>query len=122
MSWFLMAVKNYAGFSGRARRKEYWFFILFYLIISTVLMSVDRATGGLDANTGLGLSSGIFSLAMFIPSLAVAVRRLHDTDRTGWWILINFLPLIGFLIFLVFMVLDGTPGDNRYGQSPKQLD
>ena len=122
MSWFLMAVKNYAGFTGRARRKEYWFFILFYLIFSIVLMFVDGATGSLNANTGVGLFSGIFALAMFIPSLAVGVRRLHDTDRTGWWVLINFLPLIGFLIFLVFMVLDGTPGDNRYGPSPKQIE
>ena len=117
-----MAVKNYAGFTGRARRKEYWFFILFYLIFSIVLMFVDGATGSLNANTGIGLFSGIFTLAMFIPSLAVAIRRLHDTDRTGWWILINFLPLIGSLIFLVFMVLDGTPGDNRYGPSPKQVE
>ncbi len=120
MSWFLKAVKNYAGFSGRARRKEYWFFVLFYLIFTIALMFVDGATGGLDPQTGLGLFSGIFMLAMFIPSLAVSIRRLHDTDRTGWWILINLVPLIGGLIFLYFTVCDSTPGNNQYGPNPKE--
>jgi uncharacterized membrane protein YhaH (DUF805 family) len=120
MGWFLKAVKNYAGFSGRAQRSEYWFFILFYFIITVVLVLVDGAVGGLDYDSGLGLFSGIFMLAMLIPSLAVSIRRLHDTDRTGWWMLINLLPLIGGLIFLVFTVMDSTPGDNQYGPSPKE--
>jgi uncharacterized membrane protein YhaH (DUF805 family) len=119
MSWFLKAVKNYAGFSGRSQRSEYWFFILFYFIITLVLVYVDGSVGGLDQGY-VGLFSGIFGLAMFIPSIAVSIRRLHDTDKTGWWILINFVPLIGGLIFLVFTVMDSTPGNNQYGPNPKE--
>ena len=117
MSWFLMALKKYAEFSGRSRRSEYWFFILFYILIAIALAFVDGAMG---AATGFGVLSGIFALAMFIPSLAVTVRRLHDTDRSGWWILIGFIPLIGTIVMFVFMVLDST-GPNRFGPNPKEV-
>ena len=118
MSWFLMALKKYAEFSGRSRRLEYWFFMLFYMLIAIALVFVDVAMG---TSTGYGVLSGIlFGLAMFIPSLAVTVRRLHDTDRSGWWILIGFIPLIGGIVMLVFMVLDST-GPNRFGPSPKEV-
>ena len=118
MSWYLAVLKKYAVFSGRARRKEYWFFILFNLIITIVLTMIDGAMGGLGEG-GIGILSGIYSLAVFLPSLAVTIRRLHDTDRTGWWFLIAFIPLIGAIVLLVFMVLDGTPAANQYGPDPK---
>lgn len=120
MSWCIAALKKYAVFSGRARRKEYWYFALFYLIIYIVLSFIDRATGTFNLKSHVGLLTGIFALAMVMPSLAVSVRRLHDTDRTGWWLLIGFVPLIGAIVLLVFFVLDGTPETNRFGQNPKE--
>lgn len=119
MDWYLGVLKQYAVFKGRARRKEYWFFILFNLIASLLLTLVDFMTGSLDAELGMGLLSGLYSLAVLIPSLAVTVRRLHDTGRTGWWLLIGLIPLIGALVLLVFMLLDSQPGDNEYGANPK---
>jgi len=119
MNWYLQALKQYAVFKGRARRKEYWFFALFNLIVSIVLTVVDYMTGSLDPELGVGLLSGIYSLAILIPSLAVTVRRLHDTDRTGWWVLIAFIPFIGAIVLLVFMLLDSKPGDNQHGPNPK---
>ncbi|MDP3126349.1 MAG: DUF805 domain-containing protein, partial [Thiobacillus sp.] len=98
MDWYLGVLKQYAVFKGRARRKEYWFFILFNLIASLLLTLVDFMTGSLDAELGMGLLSGLYSLAILIPSLAVTVRRLHDTGRTGWWLLIGLIPLIGAIV------------------------
>lgn len=119
MNWFLEAVKKYAVFAGRARRKEFWFFVLFYLIIFFVLAFIDGMTGSLSVETGLGLFSGIFMLAMLIPSISVSVRRLHDTNRSGWWYLIGLIPLVGGIVLLVFFVTDGTSGQNDYGPDPK---
>ncbi len=90
--------------------------MLFSSIITVVLSIID---GTLDSSTGFGLLSGIFSLAILVPSIAVSVRRLHDIDRTGWWVLLSFVPLIGAIVLLVFAVQEGTPGDNRYGPNPK---
>ena len=120
MSWYLQALKKYAVFSGRSRRMEYWYFVLFNIIVSIVLGVIDGLLlGTLDSGMGVGLLSGIYGLAILIPSLAVTVRRLHDIDRSGWWILIGLVPLIGVIVLLVFALLDGTPGDNRYGPNPK---
>lgn len=119
MNWYMEALRKYATFTGRARRKEYWFFQLFVLLVVMVLSLADRMLGVLDEESGIGLLSGLFSLAMFIPSLAVSIRRLHDTDRTGWWALLYFVPLLGFLVLLVFFLQDGTRGTNRYGEDPK---
>jgi uncharacterized membrane protein YhaH (DUF805 family) len=119
MNWYLEVLKKYAVFDGRARRKEYWFFYLFYFIFAFVLMIIDGMTGTSNEETGIGVLSSIFVLAMIIPGLAVAVRRLHDTDRSGWWIFISLIPLIGGIWFLVLMVLDGTAGQNQYGPDPK---
>ena len=119
MSWFVEALKKYAVFSGRSRRKEYWYFVLF-VIISTVLNIIDGLIGAYDRTaTGVGLLSSIFSLAILIPSIAVTVRRLHDTDRSGWWVLISLVPFIGWIVLLVFTVQESTPGTNRYGPNPK---
>jgi uncharacterized membrane protein YhaH (DUF805 family) len=122
LSWFIEALRKYAVFGGRSRRKEYWFFVLFVVVISTVLTSVDGLIGAYDRSTGVGLLSAIFSLAILIPSISVSVRRLHDIDRTGWWVLIGLVPLIGWIVLLVFHVQDSTPGTNRYGPNPKSTD
>lgn len=119
MNWFIAALKKYATFSGRAQRSEYWYFILFYFLITLALALVDGMTGSLGSSSGYGLLSGLFSLGMLLPSIAVGVRRLHDTDRTGWWLLLAFIPLIGSIVLLVFFVQDSTPGDNRFGANPK---
>jgi uncharacterized membrane protein YhaH (DUF805 family) len=113
MNWYLEVLKKYAVFSGRARRKEYWMFALFNIIISFVLGFIEGLAGG------PGALAGIYSLAVLIPSLAVSVRRLHDTDRSGWWLLIALIPLIGALVLLVFVVQDSQPGENQYGLNPK---
>lgn len=119
MNWYLEVLKKYAVFSGRARRQEYWYFFLFSLIISIVLAVVDGVTGSFSAEAGVGLLGGIYALAVLIPGLAVSVRRLHDTGRSGWWLLIALIPVIGAIVLLVFMVLEGKPGTNQYGSNPK---
>jgi uncharacterized membrane protein YhaH (DUF805 family) len=119
MSWFVEALKKYAVFSGRSRRKEYWYFALFVIIISFVLSIIDLLTGAYARTVGVGLLSSIFSLAVLIPSIAVTVRRLHDIDRSGWWLLIALVPLVGWIVLLVFSVQESTPGSNRYGPNPK---
>jgi len=120
MNWYLDVLKTkYAQFSGRARRKEYWMFFLFNILISIGLTIIDSITGTLSEAGGIGLLSGLYSLAVLVPGIAVTVRRLHDTERSGLWILIILLPLIGAIVLLVFMCLDGTPADNRFGPSPK---
>lgn len=119
MDWYIDAFRNYANFSGRARRKAYWMFFLFNLIATFILGIVDTATGTYDWASGLGLFGALYTLAIFIPYLALTVRRLHDTGRSGWWMLIAFIPLIGVVVLFVFSVLDGTPGENEYGPNPK---
>ncbi|MEX6426285.1 DUF805 domain-containing protein [Providencia manganoxydans] len=125
MNWYLKVIKNnYANFNGRARRKEYWMFNLINFIILFVLY----LTVGLSTNSYTGEASGlgitaltlmfIYYVAVFIPSLAVTVRRLHDIDKSGWWYLISFIPF-GVLVILVFTCLDGTPSNNRFGSDPK---
>ena len=111
--WYMQGLKKYAVFSGRARRKEYWYFVLWYMIISIGLAIIGYAIG-----IG-GILQGIYALAVLIPNLAVAVRRLHDTGRSGWWLLIGLIPLIGAIVLLVFMFTDSHPGENEYGPSPK---
>ncbi len=119
MNWYLEVLKKYAVFSGRARRKEYWYFSLFNLLITIVLAVIDGMTGTLIAEANIGLLGGIYALAILIPFLAVSVRRLHDTDRSGWWLLIMLIPLIGAIVILVFMVQDSKPNENQYGSNPK---
>jgi uncharacterized membrane protein YhaH (DUF805 family) len=119
MNWYLEVLKKYAVFSGRARRKEYWMFFLFNLIITFVLILIDSLMGTISPQSGLGLLSGLYSLAVLIPSIAVTIRRLHDTGRSGWWILISLVPVLGGIVLLIFMVLDSEPGANQYGPNPK---
>ena len=119
MGWYIEALKKYAVFGGRSRRKEYWYFVLFSLIVSLVLSAVDALLGTFGSASNVGLLGGIYGLAIIIPTIAVSVRRLHDIDRTGWWVLISLVPVIGTIVLLVFAVLDGTPGENRFGPNPK---
>ncbi len=119
MNWYFDVLKKYAVFSGRARRKEYWFFVLFNIIISIILAVIDGVTGTLDPESGMGLLGLVYTLAILIPALAVSVRRLHDTGRSGWWLLLLLIPLIGTIVILIFMVQDSKPEENQYGPSPK---
>ena len=132
MEWMLMPLRRYADFSGRSRRKEYWMFTLFILLVYAVLGTLI-AMGGVFSSMGdpgatpqigvlgwLGIGLlGIFALGIFIPALAVIVRRLHDQDKSGWFILLQFIPYIGGIILLVFMCIEGTKGENRFGPDPK---
>lgn len=122
MNWYLEVLKKYAVFDGRARRKEYWFFILFNVLISMALGIIDRLTGNIDPATGLGVLSSLYPLGVMIPGIAVSVRRLHDTGRSGWWLLINFVPVLGAIVFFFFMVIDSNPERNEYGPSPKSYE
>lgn len=117
MNWYLKVLRNYAVFSGRAQRMEYWMFSLFYIIFAIVLIIIESILG-IGAEGG-GLLSGLFVLAMLIPSIAVTFRRLHDTDHSGWWLLIGLVPLIGTIILLIFMVQDSQAGESQYGPNPK---
>ena len=119
MNWALEPLKKYAVFEGRARRKEYWYFALFYLLAMIATTIVDMMTGMYSQTLEIGVLSGILVLAIFVPSLSVTVRRLHDTDRSGWWVLIGLIPIIGAIVLLVFMALDSQPGANRFGPNPK---
>lgn len=115
MNWYLEVLKKYAVFGGRARRKEYWYFVLFNMLISIALTLIDGVTGSFSSEAGIGLLSGIYGLAVLIPSIAVGVRRLHDTNRSGWWLLISLIPLIGAIVLIVFLASDSKPEENKYG-------
>mgnify|MGYP000462159980 CR=1 FL=1 len=119
MNWYIEVLKKYAVFSGRSRRSEYWYFALFNIIASIILAVLDGITGTYNPETGMGLLSIIYALAILIPSIAVTFRRLHDTGRSAWWLLIALIPLIGFIVILVFMLQDSHEEENRYGISPK---
>ncbi|QSX29232.1 DUF805 domain-containing protein [Shewanella cyperi] len=113
MQYFIGAIVKYADFTGRARRTEYWMFVLFYMIFYVLL-------AGLEYLLGASWIVTLFTLALLLPSLAVGARRLHDTGRSGWWQLLNFIPVIGWIVLLVFMVQDSAE-TNVYGANPKAL-
>lgn len=136
MKWYLEVLKKYAVFRGRARRQEYWFFVLFNLIIYFIFGAVNffgqisAIVGSLDhtsvmSGAVLGVISRlgeIYMLAVLIPSIAVTVRRLHDTGRSGWLQLIALIPLVGVIVLIVFLTTDSQPGDNEYGANPKTIE
>ena len=99
---------NYVNFSGRAVRSEYWYWVLFVILVDIVTNIVDLALG-------VQVTTGLFGLAVFLPGLAVAVRRLHDLDRSGWWFLLVLIPLIGWIVLIVWYCTKGTAGANRFG-------
>jgi uncharacterized membrane protein YhaH (DUF805 family) len=108
--------QKYAAFSGRARRSEYWYFVLFTVIVSFVASIIDSILG--TRGSGTGLVGAIASLALLLPGIGVGIRRLHDTGRSGWWLLIGLIPIVGAIVLLVFFVQDSQP-DNQYGANPK---
>jgi uncharacterized membrane protein YhaH (DUF805 family) len=120
MSWYFLAWQRATDFSGRSRRKEYWYFHLFngIVMIFLVLFAVAFSDQGKPAMLPFGLMSA-YGFVLFVPSLAVTIRRLHDIGKSGWWYFIAFIPLIGGLILLVFTVLDSDPDRNEYGPNPK---
>jgi len=131
MEWMLMPLRRYADFSGRSRRKEYWMFalgifliavipvtLLYIVALAAAFGSAGGAGGGILV-TLLSLVILLLSLALIVPAIAVQVRRFHDQDKSGWFVLINFVPYVGGLVVLVFMCLEGTRGPNRFGPDPK---
>ena len=119
MNWYIKVLKKYAVFSGRARRKEYWMFSLFNFIFSLVASLLDLAIFGL-ALAEFGPLSVVYALAVFVPGLVVAVRRLHDVGKSGWYLLIILIPIAGPIWFLVLACTDSQAGDNKYGPNPKE--
>jgi uncharacterized membrane protein YhaH (DUF805 family) len=117
MQWYIEVLKNYANFHGRARRKEYWMFYLFNFLIIGVILFLGEASNS-DFMAALLV---IYYLFILVPSLSVTVRRLHDIGKSGWMVLINFVPLIGGIILLIFTCMDSEPNDNQYGPNPKVL-
>ncbi len=127
---FMTAVKTcyskYATFSGRAARSEFWWFVLFIMGMNFILTFVDSflfgtvttMPGGFEAQTSMPVFSGLFLLASFLPNISVIVRRLHDTDRSGWWYWIVLVPVIGIILLIVWLATRGTPGENRFGPDP----
>ncbi|MFC5046257.1 DUF805 domain-containing protein [Aquimarina hainanensis] len=122
MNWYITALNKYAEFNGRARRKEYWFFALFNLLFAIVAIILDNVLGIAIREIGYGPLYGIYALATIIPGLAVAVRRLHDIGKSGWMILIAFIPFIGAIWLLILFTTDSDPGENEYGPNPKQFE
>ncbi len=122
MNWYLKVVKNnYANFSGRARRKEYWMFVLFNIIIAILIGFVGGLIGKmLNTPVIVLLCYAVYVLAIIIPALAVTVRRLHDIGKSGWWYFISFVPAIGFIWLLILLVTGSQPGENQWGKNPKE--
>jgi uncharacterized membrane protein YhaH (DUF805 family) len=116
MHYYTDAFKKYAEFSGRATRTQYWMFVLWNLVVSIVIGILAPLIFSENIANIIGY---LYLLAVIIPSLAILARRLHDIDRSGWWILIGFVPLIGAIVLIIFAVLDSTPGTNSYGPNPK---
>lgn len=125
MDWMLMPLKRYADFEGRSRRKEYWMFTLGIILVTILLVVLLGVLGGFGGTDGAGLGGltiGVFAiayLAVLVPSIAVQVRRFHDQDKSGWFVLLNFIPYVGGIVTFVFMCIEGTRGPNRFGPDPK---
>jgi uncharacterized membrane protein YhaH (DUF805 family) len=122
MNWYLVVLRKYAVFNGRARRKEFWFFLLFDLFFGFALVGADVVLGTYSNQFKIGLLSGVYQLALVVPSLAVLVRRLHDIGLSGWWILIGLIPFLGPLALLVLAAFPSQPGQNGYGPCPLPVD
>jgi len=115
MNWYIAVLKKYAVFSGRAGRTEYWMFVLFNFIFSLAASLIGMLTFGI-----LYIVAIVYGLAVFVPALAVGVRRLHDVGKSGWYYFIILIPIAGPIWFLVLMCTDSQPGDNQYGPNPKE--
>lgn len=118
-SYYIACWRKFAVFSGRARRKEYWYFALFNLGVSILLGYVDLFLGTFNADAELGLFHSLYNLAALVPCVAVTVRRLHDLDRSGWWVLLGFVPIIGWIVLVLWTCLNSDDEPNQYGDNPK---
>jgi len=120
MEWMLLPLRRYADFRGRSRRKEYWMFLL-GVIIAAIILGVVESVLGIGGSVGgfYGPLTILLLVAIVIPSIAVQVRRFHDQDKSGWFVLLGLIPFVGGLIVLVFMLLEGTKGPNRFGPDSK---
>ena len=128
MQWYLKVLRQYADFSGRARRTEFWMFVLFNAIAVIILTILDNLLGlsgswigGGAVYVSSGVLTSIYELAVLVPSLAVGARRLHDTGKSGWWQLLHLIPIVGTIVLIVFFATDGDRAPNKYGVDPKQL-
>jgi uncharacterized membrane protein YhaH (DUF805 family) len=115
MNYYTDVFKKYAVFEGRARRAEYWYFLLFNLIIAFALTFLDSVLHS-------QIPYALYLLVAIVPSLAVSVRRLHDTGHSGWWLLLDFVPIVGAIILLIWLATDSEPGMNQYGPNPKGVE
>jgi len=116
MHWYTDVIKNYAGFSGRATRTEYWMFVLFNFIISIITRLIDQLL-----LKGLPVISTLYSLAVLVPAFAVGARRLHDIGKTGWWQLIGIIPILGWIVLIIYFCTDTQDKENAYGSNPKDF-
>ena len=114
MNWYMSVLRRYVEFTGRASRTEFWMFVLISVIVSIVLSII----GGFAGDTARSALSSLYSLAVLVPSLALGARRLHDTNRSGWWQLVGLIPVVGWIVLIVFYVMPSDPGDNQYGPPP----
>ena len=129
MEWYLKVMRdNYANFKGRARRKEYWMYTLIFTVLLIALMTIMFSVLSFSDETGIETGPSVyltvilvivFLFAHFIPSIALTVRRLHDTGKSGWWYLIVLVPYLGNFVIFIFTLIDGDRGDNKYGSNPK---
>jgi uncharacterized membrane protein YhaH (DUF805 family) len=121
MKYYVDVMKKYAVFNGRARRKEYWMFVLFNLIFLIVAMILDNILGTKISGLPYGLIYCLYAVAIIVPALAVSIRRLHDIGKSGWYIFVNLIPLAGFIWYLVLLCSSGNTGENKYGPDPKAV-
>ncbi|MDX1351747.1 MAG: DUF805 domain-containing protein [Thiomicrorhabdus sp.] len=119
MHFFLEPLNQYFNFKDRATRQQFWLFTLIYMVLYQIILATDVMTGMYNVEIQAGLASTLFSLGLLIPSLALSVRRLHDIGKSGWWLLLWLVPIVGWIILLVFYVLDSEKEENQYGISPK---
>ena len=117
MKWYLKVLKQYADFNGRARRKEYWMFLLFNMLFAGIAMTLDIVTG--LADSGMGILYPLYALGTLVPGVAVCVRRLHDIGKNWTWIFIGLVPVIGGVWLLILMIKDSDPIDNEFGPYPQ---
>jgi len=120
MEWFIYTLQQFNDFKSRSRRQEYWRFMLFYILLAIGAHFLDSLFGFASVGDVYGPIYALYIIIMFLPALAVSVRRLHDVDKSGWWLLLGFIPIIGTIWLLIYFLREGTYGPNRYGADPKE--
>lgn len=118
MNYYSICLSKFADFSGRARRREYWTFVLVNCLIALLLLTLGLTFG--EDSPASNIMVTIFYLIMLVPNLSVSVRRLHDIGKSGWYMFLSLIPLIGGLILLIWSLMDSEPGENQYGKNPKE--